>query len=244
MNVLIELIDKIHKENWCFQFNGACSTCGMQDVHNEIRKYDGHVIIESFEKLYVNDFNKFVEYLTPLRAIYSLITYNYAPLWFTSFNFKRYEKDILEKYSDGNNYVWKHLFSSNAVTYWAAWQKRMDEYEWKTKKGLNDQQLAKKAKLKQKQIDHKQRQEKYRKLRQSTINELEEMTLEERLLYIISDDKHPIQFYPASLVSDILLDIGNYKHEHLRSLYDKICKSGKIDNPQWREIKNALSVKY
>jgi len=240
MNTLIKLIGKIHQERWCFKFNGGCSTCGMKDVHNEIRKYDSYEIIESFENMYIDDGDTFIEYLTSLQVIYSLITYIYAPEWFKSFDFVQYEKMILEKYKNTNAYAWKTLFSSNATTYWKAWQKRMDEYEWKTKNGINDQQLAKKERQKQKRIDHKQRQEKNRKYRHEIINNLEKMESMERLLYIVKDNKYPVHFYPSYLISDILSDLNCYKQEHLKLLYEKISKSGKISNPQWKQAKSLL----
>ena len=281
MNILIELIDKIKQERWCFGYNGACSTCGMRDVHNEIRRYDPREIVESFEKLYIDDYEKFEEYLTPLKGIYSLITYIHAPAWFKRFNFVDYEKRILEKYNKDasekyknarlNEYkrhmhekdleimlklleyqtlgeddcdetnIWKQLFDSNAVTYWNKWQKRMDEYEWKTKNGLNEQQLAKKAKRVQKQLVHKQRQESNLSYRNNVIDNLTKLDTEERLLFIIKDERLPVEFYPFYLIEDIIFNLKAYNQEHLKKLYEKTCKYGKISNNQWKNAKNILN---
>ena len=118
-NLLLQIIDTIKEHNWCFKHNGACSTCGMMDVKDELKKYDIDDIIDGFEELDFED-NEIRENIVGLEKLYSLMSGPYT-VWNAKSKIHRLGISLKSKaYKDP--YLMR-ILASDYDTYWTKWEK-------------------------------------------------------------------------------------------------------------------------
>ena len=117
-SLVIDIVDKILLNKWCFNYNGSCGTCGMSDVKNELKKYHINEIIDSFKNL---DFeNKKVQKnIVGLKKLYSLITGPYT-VWHNQDKVDEF-REFLKLNKDDNPYI-EQLQESDYKIYWENWK--------------------------------------------------------------------------------------------------------------------------
>lgn len=212
MSLLNQIIDEIRKNKWCFNYNGACSTCGMEDVKNYLAQYKIDEIIRSFEEYdYENIVSERSYYFIGLKKIYSLLT-NY----YEEFDFGSFEQRLSKLYPE--NIYAQEVISSNYNTYWDAWEKKQIQKEIDQKEyaqWFKKTVIIRKADI---QNDHQLRKSQYRK---DLIQKLFELDIKKRVSHIANDREHEIKFYPSLLILEKKEEWGSCNIDDLKQIYRK-----------------------
>ena len=235
-NLIDIILKEIKVKKWCFNYGGACSTCGMQDVKRYLENYSFAQILNAFETY---DYCKYISFDTEdgIKKLYSLITGNYyEPAKQSNFDFVEFEKRLLEKHPRCP-FVRSVTFS-NEKSYSEAWIKSLASYE----QNLLEQNAIhneKKYKYRQKAYDeHFLRSSQYRK---ELVSRLFDMNLSERINYLADDEIHTIKFYPAYLVRDAIGNLEKFDEQKLKIIYKKMSYL-KSRNGPWSRFKQNLQV--
>ena len=213
-NLLLQIIDIIIENKWCFNYNGACGTCGMQDVKNELKKYNIDDIIESFKELNFED-TDVAENIVGLEKLYSLITGPYT-VWYTHNKINK-----LRIFWESKEY--KHpyllrLLASDHDTYWAKWQEKQDKLEVQENKR---QELGRKRKEHIAQLKENDKKDRANGMRDILIDKLNKMTTYEKLILMSEDTEHTCKFYPGNIVHETIPEYINMLSD---KQYEGLCK--------------------
>lgn len=210
-NLIIEILNKITASNLCFQYDGACSTCGMMDVKHYLKKYSIDEIVDGYKDL---DFeNKEVqEYIIGLEKLFSLMTGPH-----TVWNDRNKIKELTEflKLEQNDNPYIKRLLESHSETYWNKWELKYNEHVAKQEEQERKAQERRQYISTLKENDKKDREN---DLRDKLISALNEMTNYEKLVHMSNDSRHTPKFYPGNIAyhttqEDIdMLDNDQYKN--------------------------------
>jgi len=232
-NILFLIIEKILEKKWCFGYGGACSTCGMRDVKNELKNYSFEEIIKAFESL---DFDNNIlceKYSIELEKIYSLITGQYT-VYRRDYNFKILEDNIRNNYP--NNLLIRSLISSNDKVYWKKWREKQKIKEDLEKHLLEERKKHREEVKKLRAKDNKLRGSKYQL---DLIEDIKKLEIKEIFEYLANDTKHTIKFYPSSLLSKAENSFNDIDEEILEKILKKLVDV-KIKHGPWKWVKNKI----
>ncbi len=267
-NRLFIIIKKILEEKWCFNYDGACGTCGMINVKKELQKYSFEEIIKSYETL---DFKNNIlckRYIQELKKIYSLITGRYT-VYNALFDFNKLDEKLTKKYP--KNLLVGSLISSNNKSnyklsaYWWGIEKKnrilkkLEKLNWRTtyiKLAIKDFEyhynyICEKFHKKKTQNTNeivknliKKRNQKDHSLRGSQyridlIEKLEQLNIQQRLEYLANDVKHGIKFYPSVLVVEAENILGSFSIITLKKLLLKLQNTRARYGP-WSRFQKSL----
>jgi hypothetical protein len=233
LNLLLKIIHKIHDNKWCFNFNGACSTCGMQDVKSELKNYRLKDVIVAIETFDFENETLCRKYITDLQKIYSLVTGKYS-VYLEKYSFFEFEKNLKNNFQD-NQFV-ECLLEANYNTYWRKWKIQREAKELIEQRLSSDRELRIEKRKKLAQSDNKLRNSQYRT---GLIEQLSKMRIEQRLDYLANDIKHTIKFYPSILVIEAEDKLPDFDITILKRLYQKLVDS-KVGIGPWRRFKKKL----
>lgn len=232
MNLLNKIIDQIETKKWCFNYGGACSTCGMRDVKTYLSEYQFEEIMENFKEYDYTNNSIDPIYKSGLQKIYSLLTG--FTIFKNKFDFSEFENQLIYRYP--NNHFVKSLINCNSVTYWKQWKIRQElAEEIRAKKILENRLRREKLKLVV-QNDHKLRKTEYR---DELIKKLFQMNIYDRMEYFANDDKHTMKFYPSILAMEAINNFKDFDKIYLETIYQKLCDL-KFRQSPWKKFKKAL----
>jgi len=232
-NLLIEILDRITVNDWCFGYNGACSTCGMMDVKNELKKYSMDEIIEGFESI---DFAKigFQKNIVGLEKLFSLITGPHA-VWSNQDKIKRLKKFLASK--QNSSHYFTRLLKSDYRTFWDQWS--LEQLKWEEE--MKVQSLRAKERRKFESILTKNDiEDRKRGARKKLIERLDGMSSYDKLLVLANDTNHSPKFYPKNMAYQITdADIERLDLVHYDKLLKMFSKYIKRQTP-WGGFKQRL----
>ncbi len=216
-NLLLQIIDIIIENKWCFNHNGACSTCGMIDVKNELKKYNIDDIVESFKELNFNE-SAVKKNIVGLEKLYSLLTGPYT-VWNAKNKINKL-RIFLESQEDKHPYLLR-ILASDYDTYWTKWEENYILREARSKaREDKEQAIAKQRKKYIAQLKENDKKDRTNGMRDVLINKLDEMTTYEKLILMSEDTEHTCKFYPGNIVHDTIPEyIDMLSDEQYRGLY-------------------------
>ncbi len=233
-NILFTIIDKIETNEWCFKYNGACSTCGMMSVKKELKKYTFEEIIQGFDQIDYNNDLLCAKYITALEKIYSLITSRNTICKTKEYSFKTFEIQLRTRYP--NNYYVDSLINSNSITYWHKWEQKQRIRQNEQMHLATERKARLEIVKKSRQEDHLLRGSDYHI---NLIKKIERLNIKQRVEYLAYDNKHTIKFYPSVLLSEIKTSFNEINTVTLQILLDKILEV-KVKIGPWRWVKREI----
>ena len=224
-NLLLQIIDTIIENKWCFKHNGACSTCGMMDVKNELKKYNIDKIIEAFEELNFED-TDVTENIVGLEKLYSLMTGPYT-VWNAKSKINRLNMSLKSKEYD-HPYL-SRILASDYNTYWTEWEAKSKENQKLFEAQENKrQELGKKRKEYIAQLKENDKRDRENGTRDILIDKLNKMTTYDKLVLMAEDTEHTCKFYPGNIAYDTIPEyinmLSSTHYEGLRKLFDMHVK--------------------
>lgn len=232
MSILLKIIEKIKKENWCFGYAGACGTCGVMDVKKELKKYSFKDIIEAFENIDFNEKTLDRQKIDDLSNIYALITGQYT-VYSEKYDFKSFE-DNLQNNFPNNNFVESLIWSNSKESCRGSGYISRENKKFRLIRQQKEKEILKKFNQK----EHNLRNSQYRK---DLIEKLAKLDIEERIKYIANDKLHGIKFYPSILIIDAKNSFNSFDIDDLKKLQQKIHPSLKRRGP-WSKFKEELYI--
>ena len=224
-NLLLQIIDTIIENKWCFKYNGSCSTCGMMDVRNELKKYNIDEIINSFKNLDFDDI-EVQKRMVGLKKLYSLMTGPYT-VWNAQDKINEL-KVFLESEIDKNPYI-SSLLESDHDTYWTKWEENRILSEARSKTLENkEQSIAKQRKQYISQLKANDKEDRENGSRDKLIDKLNKMTTYEKLVLMSNDTRHTVKYYPGNIargtIPEYISMLSSKQYEGLRKLLDMPVK--------------------
>jgi len=220
-NLLIEIIDTILDNKLCFNYNGACSTCGMKDVKNELKKYSIDEIIIGFKNLDFKD-REVQKYIVSLEKLFSLMTGPYT-VWHNQNKLKDLKEFLRSKQND-SRYI-ERLLASDYKTFWDNWN--LQQLEWE--KELKTQVVrAKERREFESSLIRNDIKDRKNGQREKLIENLNGMTSYDKLLVMVNDIRHSPKFYPTNMAYQITAEdikkLDSIQHNKLRKMFSKYIK--------------------
>jgi len=220
-NLLIEILNNITVSQWCFNYNGACSTCGMMDVKNELKKYGIDEIVESFENLDFED-REVQKYIVGLEKLFSLMTGPYT-VWNDRNKIKEL-RELLKSKENDNPYI-ERLQASDYKTFWDNWS--LQQIEWE--KELEAQIVrAKDRREFESGLIKNDIEDRKNGLREKLIEKLNGMSSYDKLLVMVNDARHSPKFYPTNMTNQItdedIKKLDSSQYNQLCSMFSKYIK--------------------
>lgn len=232
-NLLIEILNNITVNKWCFNYNGACSTCGMAEVKNELNKYTIDEIVDGFKNL---DFeNKEVQKnIVGLEKLFSLMTGPYT-VWNDRGSIEAL-KDFFKSNKNTNPYI-KRLKTSDYKTFWDNWS--LQQHEWE--KGLDDQVTRAKERGEfESSLIKNDVEDRNSGLREKLIEQLNEMTIYEKLVFMSNDTKHTPKYYPGNIAyhttQEDIDKLDSNQYENISKMFNMYIKG----NSPWGKFKKRF----
>jgi len=233
-NLIIQIIDTILDNKLCFNYNGACSTCGMVDVKNELKKYSIDEIVSDFEDLDFED-EEIQKYIIGLEKLFSLMTGPYT-VW-DNRNKVDDLKEFLKSKQNENRYI-ERLLASDHKTFWDNWhlQQLAWEKELKTQVVRAKERREFESSLIKNDIEDRKNGQ-----REKLIEELNGMTSYNKLLVMANDTRHSPKFYPTSMAYQItdadIKKLDSTQYIRLRKMFSKYIKR----QTPWGRFRKNLS---
>lgn len=217
-NLLLQIIDTIIENKWCFKHNGACSTCGMMDVKNELKKYNIDKIIEAFEELNFED-TDVAENIVGLEKLYSLMTGPYT-VWNAKSKINRLNISLNSKEYD-HPYL-SRILASDYNTYWTKWEAKSKENQKLFEAQENKrQELGKKRKEHIAHLKENDQRDRKNGTRDILIEKLNKMTTYDKLVLMAEDTEHTCKFYPGNIAHETIPEYINMLND---KQYEGLCK--------------------
>ena len=242
-NILIDIIEKADRNDWCYGEFGACSTCGASDIKYEILKYTGKEIEQAFLTLDYSNNQLCQKYLPNLQKLYAILKGHYFPNWTCrehnhfDFDIKTFEQKLLTKFSNNMNVESIVDYIKNtSVAHDMYREARRNEYRNQYLYPEESMSDRRKRIKKQKQNDNLLRHSKYRK---DLMAKLDKMSPYERFKYVVEDRKHTIKFFPSFYVRPVLYSGEGVSREDERVLRAKIAEVNNRKGP-WTSVNQYL----
>ena len=230
---LFDIIKHIEDKNWCFQYGGACGTCGMTDVKNFFKQFEFQNIIALYKNLDYIHLNLNYNEIEGLKKIYSLLTSNYT-VFNNDFDFKKFEEELNEKYP--NSDLLKNLFLSNNMTYWKSWKEEQNNRKQIELDKTLDREIEMEKYTMMKSKDKSLQNSDYRK---NLIDNLKSKNIDFIIEYLAEDEEHTIKFYPSVLVVTAEDRLELFNRNHLQKINNKLSFFDVRKSP-WKRFKKKL----
>ncbi len=224
-NLLLQIIDTIIENKWCFNYDGSCGTCGMMDVKSELKKYSIDEIIESFKELNFKE-SDVKKNIVGLEKLYSLMTGPYT-VWNAQYKINELEV-FFESKKDKNLYI-SRILASDYDTFWTKWKENNILRKARSKaREDKEQAIAKQRKKYIAQLKANNKEDRENGMRDVLIDKLNKMTTYEKLILMSNDTRHTVKYYPGNIACETIPEyinmLSSKQYEGLRKLFDMPVK--------------------